>query len=215
MGRQESIEEKVKRVVAEALQDRDTMQVLATLVKDHVVTEHRALVTELQKTISENTSVITELKRSIEEKDKKINCLESKLDDLEQYSRRQCLRIFGIEESRQENTDQIAVEIAEKVGVQLSVQDIDRSHRIGVRGERPRPIILKFTSYRKRSEVFKSKKALKGSGVTIREDLTKTRYNVLQAAINKYGFQSVWTMDGAIIIKVGDTKRRITSLSEV
>lgn len=199
------MEDTVKRVLKDVLQDASILQVLATMIKDHILTE-------LEKTINENTAVIEALKETINEKDKVINDLQVKLDDLEQYQRRQCLRVFGVEEGADEDTDVKAIEIARKIGVDLSIEDIDRSHRIGVRNnDRPRPIIIKFVSYRKRSEVFHSKKNLKGSGVTIREDLTKMRHSLLKEAINKYGVRSVWTLDGVVIAKIGDQKRRITS----
>ena len=201
----ESMEDTVKRVLKDVLQDASILQVLATMIKDHILSE-------LQKTIDENTAVIEALKETINEKDAVINDLQVKLDDLEQYQRRQCLRVFGVEEGPDEDTDVKAIEIARKIGVDLSIEDIDRSHRIGVRNnDRPRPIIIKFVSYRKRSEVFHSKKNLKGSGVTIREDLTKMRHSLLKEAINKYGVRSVWTLDGVVIAKIGDQKRRITS----
>ena len=208
-GKRENIQETVKRVVAEALQDTATLQVLATLIRDQVVQE-------LKETITKNTSVIEELRTTIQHKDEQIAVLERRVDDLEQYSRRQCLRIFGVEEKEGEDTDKIVMEVAEKVGATVVIEDIDRSHRVGVkRNDRPRPVIVKFVSYRKRSEVFVNKRKLKGTGVTVREDLTKSRYNVLQEAIKKHGYQNVWTMDGAIIVKSGDTKRRVTSLAQL
>ena len=208
-GNRGNIEETVKRVVAEAFQDTAMLQVLATLIKDQVVQE-------LRDTIAQNTSVIEELNKALHKKDEQIIALERRVDDLEQYSRRQCLRIFGVEEKDGEDTDKIVLDVAEKVGATVSVGDIDRSHRVGVkRSDRPRAIIVKFVSYRKRNEVFKNKRKLKGSGITVREDLTKTRYALLQEAVKKHGFQHVWSMDGAVIIKTGDTKRRLTSLSDL
>lgn len=188
-GKRTNIEETVRRVVGEALQDTAMLQVLATLIRDQVVQE-------LKETITKNTTVIEELKNAIVIKDHEIAALERRVDDLEQYSRRQCLRIFGVEEKDGEDTDKIVMEVAEKVGVTVQLTDIDRSHRVGVkRGDRPRPLIAKFVSYRNRNEIFRNKKKLKNSGITIREDLTKVRYNLLQEAIKKHGFQHVWTVE--------------------
>lgn len=176
-------------MVGEALQDTAMLQVLATLIRDQVVQE-------LKETITKNTTVIEELKNAIVIKDHEIAALERRVDDLEQYSRRQCLRIFGVEEKDGEDTDKIVMEVAEKVGVTVQLTDIDRSHRVGVkRGDRPRPLIAKFVSYRNRNELFRNKRKLKNSGITIREDLTKVRYNLLQEAIKKHGFQHVWTVE--------------------
>ena len=200
-GKRTNIEETVRRVVGEALQDTAMLQVLATLIRDQVVQE-------LKETITKNTTVIEELKNAIVIKDHEIAALERRVDDLEQYSRRQCLRIFGVEEKDGEDTDKIVMEVAEKVGVTVQLTDIDRSHRVGVkRGDRPRPLIAKFVSYRNRNELFRNKRKLKNSGITIREDLTKVRYNLLQEAIKKYGFQHVCTVDGAVIVKSGETKK--------
>ena len=208
----EDIEATIQRVAKETcssmLQESGALQVLANLIKD-------AVVSELQKSIDINTEVVKDLRDTIEQKNRKITELENKIDDLEQYQRRQCLRIFGVEEETNENTDEIAVELAANIGVDLQVADIDRSHRVGRRvGDRPRPIIVKFCSYRKRSDVFFSKKKLKGTGITIREDLTKARYSLLQEAISKYGLSKVWTIDGTIYVKVDNTKHRITCAAD-
>lgn len=206
----DDLEESVKRVVKESLQDAATLQVLTNLIRESVA---NAILTELQKTIEENNKVISDLKATLETRDKKIEALENKIDDLEQYQRRQCLRIFGVAEEATEDTDKIIMEVAQRIGVDVQPQDIDRSHRVGRRdisNNRPRPIIAKFVSYRKRSEMFSNKKRLKGSGVTLREDLTAMRHNILKEAITKFGLNNVWTLDGTIIVNIGGTKRRVT-----
>lgn len=196
-------EEAVRRVMVEALKDPGMLQVLTQAIRT-------AIVEDLKQTIAENSAVIESLKTALEEKDRHIRQLQMKVDDLEQYQRRQCLRIFGVSESESENTDTIAIDVASKIGVQLTESDIDRSHRVGRRNsDRPRPIIVKFVSYRKRAEVFRNKKLLKGSLVTVREDLTKARHNLLKECITKYSLKNVWTQDGDIIVKVGEHKHRI------
>ena len=62
----------------------------------------------------------------------RIHTLENKVKDSEQYSRRNCLRIFGIPETKGEKTDDIVLKLAkEKLGVEIDINDIDRSHRTG------------------------------------------------------------------------------------
>ncbi|KAJ4430577.1 hypothetical protein ANN_19165 [Periplaneta americana] len=165
------------------------------------------------KKIEDNNKVISDLKSTLETRDKKIEALENKIDDLEQYQRRQCLRIFGVAEEATEETEKIVMEVAQRIGVDVQPHDIDRSHRVGRRdisNNRPRPIIAKFVSYRKRSEMFSNKKRLKGSGVTLRDDLTAMRHNILKEAITKFGLNNVWTLDGTIIVNIDGTKRRVT-----
>ena len=214
ISEEKSIEECVRRVVQDSWRDPAMLAGLANAVKD-------SLVGELKAALDASTEAIRKLEAALQERDSRIHDLEVKLtekqDDLEQYGRRMCLRVFGVPEERNEDTDMIAIDVAKKINVDLSIQDIDRSHRIGKinAGDRPRPVIIKFISYRKRSEVFRSKKLLKGSGITVREDLTKRRHSVLKMAITKFGLQNVWTVDGNIIVKDGDNKRRIMRESDL
>ena len=106
----------MRRVVGEALQDTAMLQVLATLIHDQVVQE-------LKETITKNNTVIEEIKNAIVIKDHEIAALECRVDDLEQYSQRQCLRIFGVEEKDVEDTDRIVMEVVEKVGVSVQLTD--------------------------------------------------------------------------------------------
>ena len=104
--------------------------------------------------------------------DEKLTCIMEKLDDIEQCSRRNCLLFTGIvEKDDEKNTDLLILETCrESMGIELSLQDIDRFHRIGIKTQREvlpepeqngqmkhqnvRPIIVKFTSYRGRQQVF-------------------------------------------------------------
>lgn len=212
-GNEETMEEVARRVAMDVWQEDATLQRLALLIKDSIVAE-------LQSIIESNKAVITKLQESLDERDKRIGKLECQLtkktDELEQYQRRQCLRIFGVKEEVGEDTDKIAIDVAEKIGVKLELADIDRSHRVGIRREdKARPVIIKFTSYRKRSEVFRNKRLLKQTGVTVREDLTKIRHKLLMDCIAKYGVGNVWTTDGVIIVKIGEAKMRVTCEDDI
>lgn len=84
---------------------------------------------------------------------------------MEQYSRRNCLKITGIPEEKNENTDTLAPNVFNNLVLKentekISVKDISRSHRVGKYDPRrkPRDIIVKFTSYRDRAKVYGNKK---------------------------------------------------------
>ena len=114
-----------------------------------------------------------------EDLDEKLTCIMEKLDDIEQYFRRSCLLFTGIVEKDDENTDLLILDTCRESmgGIELSLQDIDRSHLIGMKTQREvlpepeengqvkhqkvRPIIVKFTSYRRRHKSFQQKKPLK------------------------------------------------------
>lgn len=155
-------------------------------------------------------------------------------DTMEQYSRRNCLRIAGVPEPDDasiENTDEIILDIAKQCDVQLHLQDIDRSHRLKAgkptsnQNHRPRDIIVKFTSYRARNAFYWGKSSLKicvsYKNVYINEDLTKNRADILKTARqlvkNKNSnATSAWSRDGRIFVKYADgTKQLVTSKSEL
>ncbi|KAK3907904.1 Protein unc-13-like protein C [Frankliniella fusca] len=153
------------------------------------------------------TKEISDLKIELKAKDDKIRQLESfvetKLDELEQYGRRNNLRIFGVPERAEEDTDSIVVDVASKMGIVLDPSLIDRSHRVGNRDSQQRPIIVKFVGYGPRGKMFGAKKELKHTKITVREDLTVRRLKILKEAITSYGLKNVWTRDGVIKINVG------------
>ena len=123
--------------------------------------------------------------------------------------------VHGIEENDNENTDALVVNMFnDKLNIgDFNVHEIQRSHRLGpklqrrnLRSARPniRPIIVKFTNYRKRQDVFKSKRSLKGTNLVITENLTHRRYSLLKASITKLGQGKVWPYDGRILTKVNN-----------
>lgn len=178
------------------------------------------VIEKLQETIDFNLHIITELKGELVKRDETIadlRCqLEERTDDIEQYQRRNSLRIFGIPEAPSEDTDLQVLAVAAKVNVPLELSKIDRSHRVGPRvGNKSRPIIVKFVSYADRNALFKSKKYLRNTGITIREDLTRIRMGLLKQAIEHFGLHSVWTFDGNIVVLAGGSKQRVATARDL
>ena len=62
-------------------------------------------------------------------------------DALEQYGRRNILRISGIPETDREDNDDFVLRVASDLGVPMSPREIDRSHRVGKvhTGRGPKP----------------------------------------------------------------------------
>lgn len=73
--------------------------------------------------------------------------LKSELNKLQQYSLN-CVDIFGVPESKNENVILNVLHIAKALNVQLSMQDIDCCHPLHRKQEssEPRGIILKFVA---------------------------------------------------------------------
>ena len=101
----------------------------------------------------------------------KIEDLESRLDQAEQYSRRNCIRIVGLPESDNEDTTSLTMKLINDtmaLDPPLELHEIDRLHRVGKaesgtpRGKH-RGIIVKFATYRSRARVIKARSTLSGS----------------------------------------------------
>ena len=104
------------------------------------------------------------------------------LADLQQYTRRNALRITNPAwpESDQENTDEMVIKFAAEINVRIEPWEISRSHRVGKpQAGKIRPILVKFIGYRTRQRLYKARKELRNhANVALRkayinEDLTK------------------------------------------
>lgn len=160
---------------------------------------------EYEQERKENQKVINDLTSNVAQLSEQVKKLTLLNDQQEQYSRRNCLLVHGIEENKHEKTDDLVIEtLKSNLEIDISTNDIDRTHRIGKprgSGEKPRPIIVKLTRYNVRSKIYGSKKKLKGKSISITESLTATRLEKLKDAREVYGFNNVWTMDGKIFVK--------------
>ena len=151
------------------------------------------------------------------------------VDDLEQYTRRNNIRVFGVVEQVGETDVDCEVKILqlakEKLKIDIRPQDIEAVHRVGKlerpgvtsgasgdtskQKQKPRAIIVRFVS-RKTTQLFLSKRrALKGSGMGINEDLTKTKLSLLSRCQLDPKVDKAWTSNGKIIVLGWDNRTRV------
>ena len=150
------------------------------------------------------------------------------MDDMEQYSRRTCLKFSGIQEKKGENTDKLVLKVINELvlpvtGQSLSLDKIGRTHRVGnfssdpKKPQRPRDIIVRFISYRDRALVYSNKRNLKThndnpetkSKLYINEALTVPRANLFRKTrelLKSKIIASCWTIDGKILVKTHQEK---------
>ena len=74
---------------------------------------------------------VNEVKASLAKVQQELKQATVRNDDLEQYSRRACLRIAGINETSNEDVAKKVMELAHRVNANITIQDIDRAHRGG------------------------------------------------------------------------------------
>ena len=134
---------------------------------------------ELAQTIHENTvqkGVILQLKEELTGlKEKSPDTISSRIDYLEDQSRRNNLRFEGLPEDNPENWEQTAFKvqnlIKDKLGITENLQ-IERAHRVGKLGsQKPRSVVAKFLNFKDRNIILKNSAKLKGTNVFINEDL--------------------------------------------
>lgn len=211
-------EETAKRVLTESLLSKDFIDLIVKAVIERLP---EGVLKEVENSAKYSCEKCNDLETKLEAQDQKIAELRAELEDkneqLEQYTRRNSLRVFGVPESIGESTDELILQVAQSVNVHIDPKEIDRSHRVGQAFPgKPRPIIVKFTSFRARQELFTKKRLLKGRPITIREDLTASRLAVLRAAVSRFGIKNVWTESGTVIVKTPDgTKHRITRVNQL
>ena len=158
------------------------------------------VVDNFTKIIEAQNKKIEELEDKISIQSKKIAKLEVANDDQEQFSRRYCLRVHGIQYEGNDDND-----VMEKVktcyketNLTLKPDDIDRAHFVGKdfvnkQNKKVRSIIIRFRSwnsrlafYRARPKfVSKKKPDINPSKFSVSIDLTKRRYNLLKVAKEK------------------------------
>ncbi|KAJ8730405.1 hypothetical protein PYW07_017443 [Mythimna separata] len=137
------------------------------------------------------------------------------VDGLETRHRRKALVFQGIAEVDGENASAVVLDVINKrlVSNSLPASSIKACHRLGVAGKaHHRPILVRFSSYEDKSAVWKAKKGLKGTSISVKEFLTKTRQTIFGKARLHFGMRDCWTQDGIIIVKAPDgSKHKVTS----
>lgn len=187
------------------------------LVKS-IVTE---VTSSLTKQITDLEQVNKDLRAEVKLLTGRVNKLETSIDTAEQYSRRNCLRIVGVPESTIESTDDIVMSIAAETSSDISISDIDRSHRLSQPSDwtSPRSIIVKFATYRARNNFYKARGNLKDNAkykrVYVNEDLTSHRSKLLKSARGLFRdklIQNCWSFDGRVFVKdFSDTRHLISN----
>ena len=140
------------------------------------------------------------------------------IDRLETHSRRKVLLFHGIKEEKDEDILQKTIEILSRHMKLPEVKSasIESCHRLGTKKDSARPVIIRFTSLKIRSNVWNAKTSLKGTKITMTEFLTKSRQEVFLAARKHFGIRKCWSADGMIVILLNNKSRvKISSVPEL
>ena len=181
----------------------DTLESLKEYMKNEFsqISENLSNVTENMATkecITRLMSIIDEQKEKIQKMEDKIAVMDSHIIHLrksneanEQYQRRLCLRINGIDmpsNGLKETGEGCLSKVRnalDKLKVDIPDTVIDRAHRIGrmkvIDGKKVQPMInFRFTTWRHRTNVYRARKNCEEYRIKL--DLTKDRVSLLKRA---------------------------------
>ena len=159
------------------------------------------------------------LRSELESLKESIRSIDKKTDENNQYSRRENIRIYGVEEQKVITEDgfiksletdnmclaKVLSVFNSKMGLQIKDADITAVHRLGkldptLKGGRA--IIVRFISRRVRDQVLGQRKMIFKTGIVITEDLSPKQYNLLSQVKNdKEVCKNAWTRNGVVFMK--------------
>ena len=131
-------------------------------------------VKQLEGDKKENEALIEKLTDDLHASEKVISELQDRCNYQEDYSRRNNVRIAGLQELQAETWEQTIVEISKLLEEKLQLPNIEmeRAHRIGQRRDnQPRQVIARFARYSDREAVIRNAAKLRGTKIYINEDL--------------------------------------------
>ena len=165
---------------------------------------------------------ITFIEKKVASLKRSMQYLETKLDDLEQYSRSNCLVAHGTGISSSNNYSVFVNNVVDKLNTalqmteKLSPNDVDIAHFLPSAGKKnnkesppKKTIIIKFVRRSIRNDVFFSKRKLAGTGMMITESLTKRRMQLLKEAQQEFGVENTWTVKGNVNVSIKKKKHLI------
>lgn len=147
--------------------------------------------------------------------EEKVESLENSVEALEQYSRCNSIRIFGVPEVPAEKVEETVIGLfSDKLKVRVPLEEIDICHRLREREGQHRPILVKFCRKSTKNLIYSVKKLLKGTRIVIREDLTSKRMLMIKELSKVLGYKSVFTVNGNVCVSVNNQIKKIRFLSD-
>lgn len=162
---------------------------------------------DLNRKVASLEKKIMQMEESISEIGYAAEKAEYGVNELEQYTRKSSVRIFGLPDERDEkyeNTcDKIHSLLQSKLSMDIQNSDIDIAHRLGrFDSKKNRPVIVKFMSRRKKMECIANRYKLKGSPVVIKDDLTQENQYLLDTCRYDDRVHRSWTDNGKLYVQL-------------
>nr|CAI5865871.1 unnamed protein product [Callosobruchus analis] len=193
----DEIEAAIQAAIGKCIKSDSFIRQIVEKVTEAVTRTLQDTLTKLETSmVSLEEKFVTEIK-NLEDHAKRLEhdkiALEKQVDRLDQANRTCNLRLFNLKEIPHENTrEQVMQILNNKLALRLENGDIQICYRVGKKEEnKPRGIFLKVKDQNIKEAIYRKKKLFKGSGIVVREDLTKVRLELLNYAIEKIGLKNL------------------------
>ena len=195
-------QELVKSCIIDIIKDSQFLRVLREIIA-----------AEVERVFSEKVNRMEEQVIALEEENRR---LLEKCESIEQYSRRSNIRINGLQQGTEKDMEKRVLKFfQDKLEVDVPSENVDRCHHVGKPKDGRQGIIVRFSNYKCRQLVITKRRLLKGTGITVTEDLTSSRYKLYRYAVAKFDMRSVWTSDGNVTVCIKNKKHRVFSETDV
>ena len=165
---------------------------------------------------------LLKLQQMIDSTMKRLSAVERRQDDLEQYSRSNCLVIHGCENVPKSKPGKY-LEIENfvcntlnehlQLDSPLQANDLDIAHPLP--SKKGTPVIVKFIRRTQKNEVYRKKRLLKGTKMIITESLTKRQLQLLEKARLEFKQCPVWSWKGEIFVFHNNKKKVIDDFIDI
>lgn len=168
-----------------------------------------SLMAALDSKVKTLTTEVSQLKSQLMEAN-------AKVESLEQYSRINNLRLYGVKEEKDENIMAVVTKVCtDKLNITVRPEDIDIAHRLRAKENGIRPIIIRFVNRTIKKLIYKNKSKLKGTKIVLKEDLTPFRVSLLKKLSKVAPTNAFWTNDGIVFCKSDNKIYRINSFNDI
>lgn len=148
---------------------------------------------ELKRSLEFTQAELRETREAVKRQERKQTDLEAHVSvlgnlpdqvrELEDYSRRNNIRITGLPELQQENTERLQIHVQNLLREKMNIAPtIDVIHRVGHSAlGKSRPVIVRFARHSERQQCLRASAKLKGTNVYLSEDLSRATVEIQKA----------------------------------
>ena len=225
------IKESIKALSDRCLQIEKSQEYISSKYDEltQALQSSKKLTSKLEMTLSTHGETIGSIQDSLDN-------LYNTVDELQQYSRRDCLEISGIAKVPNENLSKVMTELGSIVDVEITEQDISTVHRLPDTAKVKDRMIVKFARRNKRDELYSSRRKLLGkaskdipslakdsdvtriSRIFINESLTSYRkrlFSRINSFRRDHSYKFLWTRNGKIYLKQSEASRSFIFTTDV